>query len=161
MRRVGIVLLFGAVVAGSSSEAQERVANNPLVTWQGTVFFTGQNNPACSTIGNHALAVFRPRLDPAEPESALFLYFERSAVAMRRTGGAGSDKMHGAGTYDGIRFNTRAEWRTGLTGNYSFALVPQSPLATTNSIALAGTITNWDGQAGCNVTVRGSFARRP
>ncbi len=69
--------------------------------------------------------------------------------------------MNGAGTYQGVRFNTRAEYRTDLAGSYNFALAPQNPGVGTNSIALTGTLTNWDGQAGCTVSVRGSFARRP
>jgi hypothetical protein len=151
-----------ALCAFLSAGVASAAPNNPLKVWQGGVTAT-QQTTACFNIfppGFMGTGIFRPRLDPAEPASALSIIFQRSAVISVRTAGPASDKMHGQGSYRGTYINIGARVKEGFTGTFNFVLNPASPIATTQFVTMSGTITNFFGQTGCTVTIRGSFARR-
>lgn len=152
-----LMLLLGTAPAMTA-------ANNPLVVWQGGLTIVTVTTPACdgvATVGEIATAIFRPRLDPAEPASALSVITQRTAGFYQRAGGTGTDKMGGSGSYKGMFVNERAGILQNFTGSFNFSLSPADPLSTTNFTSLQGTITNFTGATGCAVTVRGSFALRP
>lgn len=168
--KLGVAFVAAALALGFAQSAtaddsgfDDRAANNPLVAWEGRLFITAVN-PTCEAagwgIGANAGIAFRPRLDPAEPTSGLNLDWDRAMSQLRRTGGTGTDKMQGAGTYNGARFNTRGTFNS-WTGTYSFALTPTNPIATTPNIILTGLISNFDDFTGCTVTVRAALTRRP
>lgn len=159
--------IFGTVVSitlTAATLAAQAAANNPLIVWQGAATLTAVP-AACAAskykAGDSAFAVFRPRLDPAEPNSGLTLSFGRSGHAYFRTGGASSDQMNGNSTYSSPWFSGRATSTAGgNTGNIILALSPATVLDTTPVVTISGTIQKFHGIAGCNVNFNGAFQRR-
>jgi hypothetical protein len=146
------------------SAPAQAAAHNPLIVWQGAATLTSLSS-ACATInhkpGDSAFSVFRPRLDPAEPKSAISFTFTRSAHAFFRSGG-GSDQMNGAGSYTSPWYSGRVTSTPGgNTGTYNFHLTPATVLATTPVVTIVGTINNFHGIVGCTVGFKGAFDRRP
>src|SRR5687768_12744614 len=96
-------LLLALMASSAVTSGAFAAAHNPLVVWQGGATITKLSD-GCGTTGSEVgdllHAVFRPRLDPAEPESALSLISSRSASSFFQETGL-NDQMHGSGTYSG------------------------------------------------------------
>jgi hypothetical protein len=151
-------------VTAATATAQERdpEANNPLITFAGAASILSLS-PQCSTtgfvVGDYLKSVYRPRLVGDEPVSALTFFASRSGGIFRRVSG-GSDKMNGAGTYEGGWTTTRAT--SSLTnGTFNFTITPPNPTEATTFVNIQGTITNFGMIAGCTMRFRGGYARRP
>lgn len=154
----GLLLGLCSQMAGANA-----ALSAPVIVWQGGITTVAATLPACTgvaSVGDLNTAIFRPRLDPIEPASAISILTTRSAAIYARSAGAASDKMNGSGTYAGMLINERAGTRS-FVGAFNFSLSPTNPVATSPFILVQGTISNYDGTAGCTVTIRGSFSRRP
>ncbi len=157
-------ILYVAMADSASAQMEPRIPNNPLIVWQGSIFVTAANATCVSfgiNIGQYGLGLFRPRLDPAEPPSGFMIQYPRGNVLFTRTGGAGTDKMRGAGTFAGTWVGPTVLPAADFAATTNFVLTPQNPIATTDFITLTGSITNFDGITNCTTSVRGAFARRP
>jgi hypothetical protein len=163
---LGGQILLGAAAMTLTTGTALAVANNPLIVWQGGVTVTSASTVCADAadglkIGKFASSMFRPRLDPAEPASAITMLFNRAAVIFARTSGGG-DQMHGNGNYIGSGMSDRAEGAGGsFTGTYSFTINPSAITAATTSVIIAGTINDFAGIASCTVKFRASYQRRP
>jgi hypothetical protein len=166
---IGRFVIAGLVtaVAGLS---QANAANNPLKTWQGGATLTAINATCTSkvpgfSVGDLAHSIFRPRLVNDEPVSALTMIFTRSALSFfKQAGGAANDQMHGAGTYKGHWISGRATSTpagTGTAGNFNFVVAPTTITTAVPQVDISGTITNFAGAAGCQISFRGSYNLRP
>lgn len=162
------LLLLGGVAVGVMSAAAPlpaaAVPNNPLITWQGsvTLLTTSANCGAVPDFapGILAYSIFRPRLDPAEPESALSIIFPRGTLIFTRA--TGENQMHGVGNYSGIWISDRVTANAAVSGTYRFTIVPAGAITSANNfVTMSGTITKWAAIAGCTVTFRGAYSRRP
>jgi hypothetical protein len=168
MRKFCLAAVAAMTATLGAASAQE-VANNPLIVWHGAATLTNVPATAACTnvgfaIGDTALSVFRPRLNPEEPSSAISMSFGRSAMAFFRqtAGSTSSDQMHGNSAYSSPWFSGRAtSTQGGNTGNITLTLSPSSVLATTNVVTIVGSITNFAGKPGCTVQFKGSYYRRP
>ncbi len=157
--------ICAAVIFVGIAQAPPAVAvpNNPFITWQGSVTLLSKT-AACNAVpgfdpGILAYSIFRPRLDPAEPNSALTVTFPRSTLIFTRA--SGENQMHGAGSYSGIWISERVTAKSSA-GAYNFAMSPAGAITTAIPfVTITGTITNWGAIAGCTVTFRGSYERRP
>jgi hypothetical protein len=162
------VVAVGLVSLGAPTQVVNAAAHDPLIVWQGgaeIVSFTEATTGACSkagAVGDLAVSVFRPRLDPAEPVSALSLTFSRAGMAFFRTGGTSDDQMRGVSSYASPYYGGRVTSTTGgNTGNIALTISPGTPIvATTDVIAINGTIGHYFGLAGCSANFRGAYRRR-
>jgi hypothetical protein len=156
----GIALVM--TVANASAQAEPE-ANNPLITWHGAIAILGLS-AACNNlgfvVGDYGKSIYRPRLVADEPASAITLLFARSAGIFTRASG-GSDKMHGAGNYRGGWISGRATGNGSTSGQFRLAINPVDPVAATTFIDIQGSLTNFANTAGCTLSFRGGYARRP
>ena len=156
-----------AIAASLGTASAQEAANNPLITWHGAATLTNVPAACANTsyvVGDSAFSVFRPRLDPAEPNSAITLTFGRSGFAFFRSPSSpsGTDQMHGTSSYTSPWYSGRATSTAGgNTGNITLTLSPSTVTAATNVITIVGTITKFHGIVGCNVQFKGSYYRRP
>ena len=152
---------FATAMCASAQEA----ANNPLIVWHGAATLTSVPAACASAkyaVGDGAFSVFRPRLDPAEPNSAITLTFGRAGHAYFRSGGTSSDQMDGISTYTSPWYSGRATSTPGgNTGNITLTLTPATVTAATNVVTIVGSITKFHGIANCTVQFKGSYYRRP
>jgi len=156
-----------AIVASLGTASAQEAANNPLIVWHGAATLTSLTAGCAQAnyvVGDSAFSVFRPRLDPAEPNSAITLTFGRAGHAYFRnpTGSASSDQMHGNSVYTSPWYSGRATSTPGgNTGNITLTLSPATVAANTNVVTIAGTITKFHGIASCTAQFKGSYYRRP
>jgi len=67
--------------------------------------------------------------------------------------------MNGAGNYTGFLVGSHALF-TEYTGTYNLALTPATITASTPSLSIDGTITNFLDVTSCNVTFEGAYVKR-
>jgi len=162
LRIIGAAGLALAVI-GSSAPAYAQ-ANQPLVVWQGGASVT-KITKACKDaliglkVGDLMQSVYRPRLDPAEPNSTLSMLRVRLAVAFVNQ--SGNDQMMGQGNYTGpvIRGRARAV-PGGAAGAYNFKVKPAVIDETVKFITIEGSVSNFAGFDGCTVNFLGTYALR-
>lgn len=157
--------LAGLIGSVAPAQMANAAAHNPLIVWQGAATLTSVP-AACAAsklaVGDSAFSVFRPRLDPAEPSSAITMVFGRSAHAFFRTGGTSTDQMRGTSTYTSPWFSGRATSTAGgNTGTIVLTITPLTILPTTNVVTIVGTINKFHGIVGCAVGFNGAYQRRP
>lgn len=162
LRVLGAMGVAVAVFAGSA-----QAANSPLVVWQGSVTITNLSNQ-CSvgyTVGDLATSIYRPRLNPDEPPSAVTMFSSRSAQIFFNANTSTNDQMIGKGNYNGHYIGPRATTvpnssQGAFTGNYSFKIKPAAITEDTTSITITGTVTNFFNQTGCRVDFVGAYQPR-
>jgi len=153
-------------VSGSilSTQPANAAAHNPLIVWQGGAEIITLNaacTKAAFSVGDLASSVFRPRLDPAEPTSAISLTFGRSAMAFFRQGGASNDQMQGTSNYSSPWYSGRVTSTPGgNTGTITLQITPASITENTDAITINGTVNNFFGLSGCTMTFRGAYRKR-
>jgi hypothetical protein len=165
MNKPGLAAASLAALITIDGNANAAVHNPPIV-WQGGAEIVALTSPACDNkdlrVGDLAHSVYRPRLDPAEPESALTLVFTRSGQIYIRGGGTSTDQMNGTTNYQGWWFGNRAFGKGSALGILKLKISPTPVLDTeTRPIIISGTITNFYGIAGCTATIKGAYQRRP
>jgi hypothetical protein len=164
MRKIFVAAVAAITTFIGAASAQE-AANNPLIVWHGAATLTSVPAACASAnyvVGDSAFSVFRPRLDPAEPNSAITLTFGRAGHAYFRSGGTSTAQMHGTSSYTSPWYSGRATSTPGgNTGNITLTLTPSTVTAATNVITIVGTITKFHGIAACTVQFRGSYYKRP
>ncbi|HVZ50515.1 MAG TPA: hypothetical protein VG986_00995 [Pseudolabrys sp.] len=131
--------------------------------WQGTLFFTATdiNAAACSGSGvsqySSVLAVMAPaKIDTNGTNTRLTIFFPRSASNFTIANGT----LNGAGNYTGTELSSKAHvfsW----SGKFSGASTKPTPIATTPSIAVKFTVTNFENLIGCSATLAGVLGLRP
>jgi hypothetical protein len=165
MRKFCLAAVAAITVSLGAASAQE-AANNPLIVWQGAAEVTSLS-AGCSTlgyqIGDVAISVFRPRLDPAEPSSAITLTFHRAGHAFFRTGGTSTDQMQGNSNYSSPWYSGRATSTPGgNTGTINLQVKPNTAItATTDIITLQGSVTKFHGLSTCTMGFKAAYRLRP
>ena len=139
-------------------------ANDPLIPWQGLVTMTSVAPICANTKGaaknEFGTVLFRPRLEPEEPASAIQFLLDRNAYIFNRT--SGNDQMYGSGNYRGTRLGGRATETNNIRGTYNFTIDPPGPITkTVEFVTIEGALTNWGGTAGCTVGFKASLHQRP
>src|SRR5689334_2614419 len=162
----GLVFCAAFALAGASAQPVQAAPHSPLVVWQGGAEITALSSPGCDNlgyeVGDLAASVFRARLDPAEPSSAITLTFHRAAHAYFRTGGTSSDQMNGNSTYSSPWYSGRATSTPGgNTGNINLRIKPTTIIETTDNITVDGSVTHFNGVASCTMGFKGSYRLRP
>ena len=162
---LALAVLTGLVSWAAPAQMANAAAHNPLIVWQGAAVLTSVPANCASTkraIGDSAFSVFRPRLDPAEPSSAITMTFGRAGHAYFRTGGTSTVQMRGTSTYSSPWYSGRATSTSGgNTGNITLTFTPTTVAASTAVVTIVGKITKFHGIANCTVQFKGSYYKRP
>src|SRR5689334_2411521 len=145
----GLVFCAAFALAGASAQPVQAAPHSPLVVWQGGAEITALSSPGCDNlgyeVGDLAGSVFRARLDPAEPSSAISLTFHRAAHAYFRTGGTSNDQMQGTSTYSSPWYSGRVTSTPGgNTGNITLKITPATITAATDLVSINGTVTHFN-----------------
>ncbi|WP_146035714.1 hypothetical protein [Methylopila sp. Yamaguchi] len=145
-----LVLFAASAFAANAQTAQQR--------YQGTFFVTSAS-AACAAepaaeVGDNFVFVFR-----TETTRQVFALFgTRRAMSYAPSTGA---RFATSGTHSSISIGGGAASTT-FTGAYrSFVAQPATFATTTQTMSLRGTLTNFDGTAGCTITFTASGLRRP
>jgi hypothetical protein len=151
-------LLVGGLIAMMTSSVAAQI---PLVVWQGsaTVLDVTDNCLPFYAVGDLFPSLFRPRLTPEEPETAMSFILPREAHLYRRLDG-GTDQMHGAGRYRATILSSRSTDH-GFRGRYDFNINPTTIAASRNNVTITGYINRFANIDGCRVQFRGLYTRRP
>jgi hypothetical protein len=154
---LGLALLTGTTLVAQA-------ANSPLMVWQGSITVTSAT-AQCSTAGigegDLLTSVYRPRLQPDEPNSALTVITGRSAQVFFRS--TGNDQMRGKGNFSAFAIGSRGTLTSGFDGAYNFTVKPPAGAVTetTKAINISGSLTNYFNVAGCTVKFVGAYEKRP
>lgn len=138
------------------------------VVWEGTAYLTAMTEAtagACTSsgwrVGQHALAVVQPKVVNAPSTNDMFiLNFSRPAAWFKVTGvsAASITKVDIRYIFGGGGFQIADAVTLG-----SSTITPALANITTSTptVTLQLVAPNWYNQAGCTVTIRGTFAKRP
>ena len=156
------VMLAGLISATPFAGATAQT----VIVWQGAATVTGVSNPdACLPhykLGDFLPGVFRPRLSPGEPSSALTFILAREAhIYFRDDPTPPGDQWHGFRKYSATLTSARAAIPTPFSAMFSFGQMPQTVLASTLDVTLSGVINKFGNLPGCTVQIRGLYTRRP
>jgi hypothetical protein len=126
-------------------------------TWRGSVIVTNAttqcNTNAAFAKGSTRLAVFRPKMAAAHPNSALVITLPNGALF-----GSANSATSINGPYTGILLSGIATAAVNYTGGaYNFTISPAAPTASTPQISISGTVTKAGNITGCTLTIKGSF----
>lgn len=125
--------------------------------YQGTFYIlstTSQCSGEIARLNRDFLFVFR-----TDPDKQLIGLFGTPLGVSIRTSTTG--RFAASGSYAATKIGSGANVST-YTGAYSsFVISPATFAASTLSVLVRGTLTNFDGIAGCTITFRGGGARRP
>jgi hypothetical protein len=156
--------LAGLALAGSA-----QAANSPLIVWQGAITITSFDAQKCEALGlsegQLIDSVYRPRLEPDEPKSALSILNNRAAQVYFNDDSSRNDQMVGKGNYFGHYISGRATTvpnpnESSFTGKYNFKVKPSTISDTTGAITIEGQLTNYFDRAGCTVNFLGAYQPR-
>ena len=144
------LLLAAAITPGLATEV-----------WQGDLFITTASAGCANdgiAVGDYFTAIYRPRnLVDNGPDTRLALVASRSAQRYEVT----NAPLSGSGPYKGVFITSRANVQT-WTGTFSAASVsPATPTATTQTVVIKATFTNFADVVGCTATLKGSLGNRP
>jgi hypothetical protein len=157
-------LAFASV--GPFTQTASSAPNSPLIVWQGGAEIVSLSSPGCDNlgyqVGDLAASVFRPRLDPAEPSSAISLTFHRAGHAYFRSGGASTDQMQGSSNYSSPWYSGRVTSTPGgNTGTIKLKIKPTGTISSAiDGITIDGTIANFNGVSGCTMGFKGAYRQR-
>jgi hypothetical protein len=160
---VGLTALATLALAGAA-----QAANNPLIVWQGAITITGltaQCDPLGLSEGQLLDSIYRPRLQPDEPKSALSILAGRSAQVYFNDDTSPNDQMIGKGNYLAHYISARATSvpnpnESAFTGKYNFKVKPTTITDSTGAITITGQLTNYFDRAGCTVNFLGAYQPR-
>ena len=146
---------FGAVAAASLLAAPAAAYDPPYV-WVGQLILSDM--VGCGGGGSDTVSmVFRPKLQDGEDNSAFSYSFLYAAGTARKTDS--SLQFNGTGKYESSFVTGFVTTRT-VTGKFDLNVKPAIVTPKTRFITITGTLTNFVGVDGCNVTVRGTAVRR-
>lgn len=133
----------------------------PATNWpfQGVLFVSSVTG-GCVAVGDYSTAIYRPKLSGDTLPGALNIIRARFAGAMIDLSTRG--QFRGSGNYDYAQTSTRGGFFTvPSAGRYlNFVVKPATITASTEVVTLAGEITNFLGDTGCTVGVKGTFGKR-
>lgn len=129
------------------------------VNWQGTVMFTAVS-PQCTSdgwaIGNNFLSTFLPSgLSNNGADTSIAFLQQRNAYSFRLVG-----RPTAAKAYVGVGINSAGGFYSTSGAFYNFVMQPAVITATTPSIYVTGTVTNFAGTTGCTATFSGAYVLR-
>jgi hypothetical protein len=152
---------MGAVVSGAivSLPGTPRAADTQAA-WQGFAITTA-NTAACagvggSNVGDTYVSIYRPKINPSDTATFLSFIRLRSALALQNTSEATIHQMNGSGKYSGDAIDKRAKSFT-YASTYSFTVAPHPVTSTTGIVKITGTFNDYYGNAGCNLTIEGTY----
>ncbi len=155
---LGATLLAAAAVVSAANPAQ---AYEPRYNWVGSVVIVGVTS-ACSgkwDVGTRVTSAFRPRLQASEDNSAVtFTGFGVGGIFQTTSNTA---QLNGAGNYNSYTFGYSHVRPATATGTYKLVQSPATIAPKTTFVTLSGTITNFFANAGCTVTIHGSYTLKP
>jgi hypothetical protein len=135
--------------------------------WEGFVTVTASTSQ-CSGAGGGAggtapgdtyVSIFRPKIAVTDSPSYLSFVLLRAALTQQNTSESTVHQMNGSGNYTGFGIGSRAGFGQ-YTGTYNLAITPATITASTPSVMIDGTITNFFNTTGCNVTFEGAYVAR-
>lgn len=156
-------MLAGAVAAATAlgfatgARAEARLYDGSIVITSAT--------PKCNAIGDikgSLRGIFRPRILGSDPKSAIILQTDDLShiVLLRAT--TNVNTMNGTGSYLGIDFDpTIGESTQWSGGKYDFSIAPAVATVATTEIRVTGQVTKFGNIAGCVLSFRGAFLKRP
>jgi hypothetical protein len=131
-------------------------AYDPPYVWVGQLILTEMVN--CGGGGSDTVSmVFRPKLQEGEDNSAFSYSFLYASGTARKSDS--SLQFNGTGKYESSFVTGFVTTRT-TTGKFDLKVRPALISPKTKFITLSGTLTNFVGVDGCDVTVRGTAVRR-
>lgn len=137
---------------------------NAATVFEGRTFVTAVTAPCSSVfmfVGNSFTSVFRPKILAADPPEGLSIVYPSaasvliSASANGRLVNSPAVLTNFTGTLVG-NGATASTW----TNTATLLKVPASITVSTPAVTVTGTINNFN-VAGCTITIRGAYARRP
>jgi hypothetical protein len=141
--------LLGAVLAIGMTTAAHAV---PI--YDGILTFTNPAANNCGVPGTAFQAIYRPQINPADPNSGLIIFQYRGGVGFQR---ATDGQFSGAGAFAGVRLlPTAAVIET--QGTFTLTQAPATAIASTPRITLTGRFTP---TVGCVYVFTASFIKRP
>jgi hypothetical protein len=135
--------------------------------WEGYATVTASTSQ-CSGAGGGAggtapgdtyVSIFRPKIAVTDSASYLSFVLLRAALTQQNTSESTVHQMNGSGNYTGFGIGSRAGFGQ-YTGTYNLAITPATITASTSSVMIDGTITNFFNTTGCNVTFEGAYVAR-
>jgi hypothetical protein len=134
-------------------------AASATVSWQGEVMVLSSTGASCAAAelvaGQHYFSAYLPQnLSNNGTSSGLTFLTRRSASAIRFT------SMGPNATYTGTRINGRGGFAAANGLIVSMTRTPAVVTATTPTLVINATITNFDGTTGCTATIRGAYVQR-
>jgi hypothetical protein len=164
-----MAIAVGSFALGSSAIATPALAAGdvPLV-WQGAITIQSLSS-ACDSVGfsegQLLNSVYRPRLQPSEPLSAVTILNSRTAQIYFNDTTSPNDQMIGRGNFLGHYIDARARAvpnskASVFSGRYNFKVKPRTITASTGSITISGQLTNFFGHTGCTVNFLAAYQPR-
>lgn len=153
------LLLAAAALAIGSSAAS--AANS--VMWDGVMQFVSQTAQCGTQFFNKsdtARSRYRPRLVSGDPRSA-FTHYLGHDHSMLITNASPTAQFSGSGNYSNRGIDNFAQFSPTQTGAYTFTQSPATITASTDFVTLSGHIDNYANIAGCSLTFRGIYVRKP
>lgn len=152
-----ILALTLLLAIGGAASAEEK-----RVVWQGEIMVTGVS-PGCAAskdkVGDNYLSIFQPENNATITINTalnyLSFYGRRSAFSVRFSNLA-NGAPHNAIKIGGHGGQSLAA--KGILTNISVS--PPTVTATTPTLVIDATVTNWFVQQGCTATIRGAYVRR-
>jgi hypothetical protein len=134
-----------------------------VAAWEGYATVIA-STPQCSGVGGTApgdthVSIFRPKIASTDSPTFLSFVFLRAAVTQENTSESTVPQMNGSGNYTGFAIGSRAGFGQ-YTGTYNLTVTPAIVTASTPSVTIDGTITNFWNSTGCNVTFEGVYVER-
>jgi len=166
MRPIYLCVHLVAMTAAASAQDSGAgpLQTNPYTVFEGRLFVTAvtaQCAAANTFVGNAFTSVFRPKFLAADPAEAITISVGNGISIITSTAASGRIVNAPAvlTSFNGSYIGTRA---TLTTWNSSATLLkaPAGVNANTVAVTITGTIDNFNA-AGCTVTVRGAYARKP
>jgi hypothetical protein len=131
--------------------------------WEGYATITA-SSPQCSGTsgtnpGDTLVSIYRPQTASTDTPTYLSFVFLRAAFTQENTSESTVHQMNGSGNYTGFEVGSRALFSQ-YTGTYNLSVTPAIVTASTPSVTIDGTITNFFNITGCNVTFEGVYVER-
>lgn len=139
-------------------------ANAEARLYDGSIVITNAT-PKCIAIGDvkgSLRGILRPRITGSDPKSAIILQTDNLShiVLLRAT--TNVNTLNGTGSYLGIDFDPTIGESTQWTGGkYDLSVTPAVVTPATLDVHVTGQVTKFGNIAGCILTFRGTFLKRP
>lgn len=149
--------VFAAVTFANGASADARL-------WDGAFVVTrvsAQCEAADYNPGSFR-ALYRARLKPGDPPAAILFQADTLSHTFVIRATTNTRTLQGTAEYCGIDVDPRKSEPTVWTdGTYTISVTPSNVTARTANIHVTGQITRFANVAGCNISFRAAFMRRP